>query len=94
MGRSNTVEISNRGEFKFLDKYEYGDLKLKELYFATGQHIIGSCFCLGVVTFHQQLFCRFTHVVPLVSTQTAELFADSVMDTMQKACTSPSLTFK
>ena len=94
MGRSNTVEISNRGEFKFLDKYEYGNLKLKELYFATGQHIIGSCFCLGVVTFHQQLFCRFTHVVPLVSTQTAELFADSVMDTMQKACTSPSLAFQ
>jgi hypothetical protein len=94
MGRSNTVEISNRGEFKFLDKYEYGNLKLKELYFATGQHIIGSCFCLGVVTFHQQLFCRFTHVVPLVSTQTAELFADSVMDTMQKACISPSLTFE
>ena len=94
MGRSNTVEISNRGEFKFLDKYEYGNLKLKELYFATGQHIIGSCFCLGVVTFHQQLFCCFTHVVPLVSTQTAELFADSVMDTMQKACTSPSLAFQ
>jgi len=92
MGRTDTVEISNIGKFNFLDKY--GDFKLKELYFATGQHIIGSCFCLGVVTFHQQLFCRFTHVVPLVSTQTAELFADSVMDTMQKACTSPSLTFQ
>ena len=91
-GRTNTISISNRGRFNLVDKY--GDFTLKELYFATGQHIVGACFWLGVVTFHEQLFCTFGYVVPLVSDKTAELFADSVMDTMQKACTSPSLTFK
>jgi hypothetical protein len=63
---------------------------MKELYFATGQHVIGASFWLGVVTFHEQLFCTFSHVVPLVSANTAELFADSVIDTIQKACISQS----
>jgi NRPS condensation-like uncharacterized protein len=92
MGRTNTISISNRGRFNLVDKY--GDFTLKELYFATGQHIVGACFWLGVVTFHEQLFCTFGYVVPLVSDKTAELFADSVMDTMQKACISASLTFQ
>ncbi|GAB1539314.1 condensation domain-containing protein [Scytonema sp. NUACC21] len=88
MGRGNTVEISNLGEFPFKNKY--GKVQLKELYFATGQHLNGSCFALGVVTFHQQIFCRFTYIDPLVSTKTAELFVDSVMETIKKAGISQS----
>ncbi|RUR86967.1 condensation domain-containing protein [Chlorogloeopsis fritschii PCC 9212] len=86
MGRSSTTHISNRGQFNLPEKY--GSLKLKELYFATGQHIVGTCFWLGVVTFHEHLFCTFAHVIPLVSVKTAEQFANSVMATIHKACTS------
>lgn len=86
MGRSSMIHISNRGKFNFAE--EYGRFKLKELYFATGQHLVGTCFWLGVLTFHEQLFCTFTHVIPLVSTKTAELFADSVLETIQKVCLS------
>ncbi len=88
MGRKNTIEISNRGQFNLADKY--GELKLKELYFATGQHWLGGSFWLGVVTFHEQLFCSFAHVVPLVSAKTAQLLADSFRDTVEKACISES----
>ena len=91
MGRTNTVNVSNIGKYNLLDKY--GGFKLKELYFATGQHIVGACFWLGVVTCHKQLCCSFAHVVPLLSAKTAELLADSVIATMQKACVSESLTF-
>ncbi|MBW4670276.1 MAG: hypothetical protein KME60_23400 [Cyanomargarita calcarea GSE-NOS-MK-12-04C] len=90
MGRKNTIELSNRGKFNVAKKY--GELKLKELYFATGQHLVGGSFWLGVVTFHEQLFCTFAHIVPLVSTKTAELLADSVMVNIQKACMSESFT--
>ncbi|MEM7712399.1 MAG: condensation domain-containing protein [Cyanobacteria bacterium P01_A01_bin.68] len=83
MGRKNTIEISNRGRFDIPDNY--GELQLKELYFATGQHWVGGCFWLGVVTFHEQLFCTFSHVVPLVSSNTAELLVDSVIDTLETA---------
>ncbi|MDM9384968.1 condensation domain-containing protein [Chlorogloeopsis sp. ULAP01] len=86
MGRSTTTHISNRGQFNLPEKY--GSFKLKELYFATGQHIVGTCFWLGVVTFHEHLFCTFAYVIPLVSVKTAKQFADSVMDTIQKACIS------
>lgn len=91
MGRTNTINVSNIGKYNLLDKY--GEYKLKELYFATGQHVVGACFWLGVVTFHEQLYCSFTHVVPLLSVNTAESLADSVMTTLQKACLSESLTF-
>ncbi|MEO0840403.1 MAG: condensation domain-containing protein [Cyanobacteria bacterium J06643_5] len=80
-GRKNTIEISNCGRFNIPDNY--GELKLKELYFATGQHWIGGCFWLGAVTFHEQLFCTFSHVVPLVSSNTAELLLDSVINTLE-----------
>ena len=90
LGRKNTIEISNRGKFNLTDNY--GELKLQELYFATGQHVVGGSFWLGVVTIHEELFCTFSHVVPLVSAKTAELLADSVMDNMQKACISETFT--
>jgi NRPS condensation-like uncharacterized protein len=90
MGRSSTTHISNIGQFN-LPK-EYGRFKIKELYFATGQHIVGTCFWLGVVTFHEQLYCTFAHVVPVVSAKTAEFLAASVISTMHKACLSESLT--
>ncbi|MDZ8226395.1 MULTISPECIES: condensation domain-containing protein [unclassified Nostoc] len=83
MGQKNTIHISNLGKFNLADKY--GELKLKELYFATGQHLIGSSFWLGVVTIHEQLFCTFAHVVPLVSTKTAKLLADSVIANIEEA---------
>ncbi len=90
MGRNNTIHISNLGQFNLCQ--QYGIYRIKELYFATGQHVIGACFWLGVVTFHEQLFCSFAHVVPLISTKTAEFFADSVICIMQKACMPESLT--
>ncbi len=89
MGRKNTVEISNRGQFNLADKY--GELKLKELYFATGQHWVGGSFWLGAVTFHEQLFCTFSHVVPLVSSKKAQLLADSFIDTIVQALNSEPL---
>ena len=45
--------------------------------------MVGGCFWLGVVTFHEQLFCTFSHVVPLVSSNTAALLVDSVIDTLE-----------
>jgi NRPS condensation-like uncharacterized protein len=90
MGRNNTIHISNLGQFNLCQ--QYGIYRIKELYFATGQHVIGACFWLGVVTFHGQLFCSFAHVVPLISTKTAEFFADSVISIMQKACMAESFT--
>jgi hypothetical protein len=91
MGRKNTINVSNLGSLNLLDNQRF--LKIKELYFATGQHMLGACFWLGVVTFHKQIFCTFANVVPVVSEQTAELFADSVMDSIQKASSSESLAF-
>ncbi|MHC5938531.1 MAG: condensation domain-containing protein, partial [Nostoc sp.] len=64
----------------------YGLFKIKSLYFAPGIHLVGSCLWLGLVTFNKQLFCSFAHVVPIVSTETAELLADSVIATMEQAC--------
>ncbi|MFB2877403.1 condensation domain-containing protein [Floridanema aerugineum] len=89
-GRSSTTHISNIGSFNLPN--EYGHFRIKELYFATGQHIVGTCFWLGVVTFHEQVFFTFAHVVPIISDKTAESFADSVINTIQKACTSQSFT--
>jgi hypothetical protein len=83
MGRINTTHISNRGQFNFPDSY--GTFSLEELYFATGQHLVGACFWLGVLTFHNQMFCTFSHVVPLISKNTASKLADSVMMALQRA---------
>ncbi len=84
MGRNETVHISNLGQVKFCK--EYGLFKIKSLYFAPGIHLVGACLWLGLVTFNEQLFCSFAHVVPLVSTQTAELLANSVIATIEQAC--------
>jgi len=89
MGRNNSISVSNRGQFNLLDNHD--EFKIKDLYFATGQHMLGACFWLGTVTFHKQIFCTFANVVPVVSAQTAELFADSVMNSIHKACSSESL---
>ncbi|TAF07043.1 MAG: hypothetical protein EAZ77_10970 [Nostocales cyanobacterium] len=90
MGRTSTINISNRGKYKFLDNY--GKLQLKEFYFSTGQHIIGTYFWLGAMTFHEQLFCSFAHVVPLLSNKTAGLLAQDVVDMLQKAHETDDLT--
>lgn len=90
MGRNSTINVSNLGKYNLLEKY--GSFQLKELYFATGQHIVGACFWLGAVTFHEQLFCSFAHVVPVLSTKTAQLLADSVIATIEETCVSESLT--
>ncbi|BAZ13895.1 hypothetical protein NIES4071_57350 [Calothrix sp. NIES-4071] len=84
MGRNKTIYVSNLGQLNLCE--QYGITQIKELYFVTGQHVIGSCFWLGVVTFHEQLFCSFAHVVPLISAKTAEVIANSVIEIMQKAC--------
>ena len=92
MGRDMTVHVSNLGKINILENY--GKLKIKELYFSTGQHIFGSCFWLGVVTFQEKLFCTFAHVLPLISDQTAEWFANFVIDTLHQACLPRDFTLK
>jgi len=83
MGRMTTTHISNRGQFNFPETY--GSFTLEELYFATGQHLVGTCFWLGAVTFHGQMFCTFSYVAPLLSAGTASRYADSVMMALQQA---------
>ncbi len=85
MGRHTTIQISNLGKLNLSNVY--GDVTLKELYFATGQHWIGASLCLCVVTFHEQLYFTFLHVVPLVSSQTAQLLVDAFIDIIKQACT-------
>lgn len=82
MGRHTTIQISNLGKLNLSN--QYGEVKLKELYFATGQHCIGASFWLGVVTFHEKLYFTFIHVVPLVSSNTAQLFVDCFLDTIKQ----------
>ena len=86
MGRDKTVYVSNLGKINLVENYD--KLKIKELYFVTGQHIFGSCFWLGVMTFQAKLFCTFAYVSPLISESTAQWFANSVMDTLNRACLS------
>lgn len=82
--------ISNIGQFTFPE--HYGGLKLKELYFSTGQHIFGSYLGLATVTFHEQMFFSFGYVEPLLSAKTVELFASTVTSLIYQACLSQSLT--
>ncbi|WP_371357442.1 hypothetical protein [Hydrocoleum sp. CS-953] len=90
MGRNNMFAISNRGKLKFTHKAN--QLKIKALYFATGQHIGGDCFWLGIVTLNDQLFCNFLYVEPLISKKTAELFAKNVIMLLEKVCINPNIT--
>jgi hypothetical protein len=90
MGRNNIFAISNRGKFKF--RYKADKLKIKELYFATPQHIGGDCFWLGVLTLNEQLFCNFIYVEPVISEKTAQLFADDVMTVIEKVCITQNST--
>ncbi|MEM1170822.1 MAG: condensation domain-containing protein [Cyanobacteria bacterium P01_H01_bin.35] len=90
MGRKNTLDISNIGKLNL--EAQYGQLKLKELYFTAGQHFIGSSLWLGVLIFEQQIFLTFTYVTPLLSEKTAQLLVDSVIDNIEKACSSESLS--
>jgi hypothetical protein len=54
-------------------------IKIKELYFATGQHIGGDCFRLGMVTLNEQIFYSFVYAKPVISDEKANLFANYVM---------------
>ncbi|MBD2473119.1 hypothetical protein H6G90_36975, partial [Nostoc sp. FACHB-145] len=71
--------------------HQYGSLKLSELYFATGIQLVGACLWLGALTCNEQLFCSFTHVVPLISAKTAEFLANDVMATLERACKTDDL---
>ena len=88
-GRIKTINISNRGKFDLAKSY--GKLKIKEIYFTVGQHLFGPCLWLGAVTFHEQLFCSFAHVTPLISSKTMDNFADSVVAILEKASLHESL---
>jgi len=92
MGRNNIFAISNRGKFQF--QYKAEKLKIKELYFATPQHIGGDCFWLGILTLNEQLFCNFIYVEPLISDRTAQLFADDVMTVIDKVCINQNSTLR
>jgi Condensation domain len=84
MGRNKSVYVSNLGS---LNLFEHNNInQIRELYFVTGQHVIGACFWMGVVSLYEQIFCSFAHVVPLISVKTAEVIADSVSNIIQKAC--------
>ncbi|WP_293068011.1 hypothetical protein [Okeania sp. SIO2B3] len=82
-GRIKTINISNRGKFDLAESY--GKLKIKEIYFIVGQHLFSPCLWLGAVTFHEQLFCSFAHVTPLINSQTMNDFADGVVGILEKA---------
>lgn len=90
MARNNLFAISNRGKFQF--RYRADKLKIKELYFATPQHISGDCFWLGVLTLNEQLFCNFVYVEPVISDRTAQLFADDVMTVLENLCINQKTT--
>lgn len=90
MGRNNIFSISNRGKFKF--RYKDDNLKIKEFYFATPQHISGDCFWLGIVTLNEQLFCNFIYVEPVISDRTANLFANDVMTVIENVCINKNYT--
>ncbi|MDJ0660398.1 MAG: condensation domain-containing protein [Crocosphaera sp.] len=81
-GRTKTMNISNRGKFNLAKNY--GQLKIREIYFTVGQHILGPCLWLGAVTFHEKLCLSFAHVTPLISSQTMNNFADSVINILEK----------
>jgi|GEM_PF-4251763 len=83
MGRNNVFAVSNRGKFQF--RYKADQLKIKELYFAIPQHISGDCFWLGLLTLNEQLFGNFIYVEPVISAQTAQLFAEDVMTALECA---------
>jgi NRPS condensation-like uncharacterized protein len=82
-GRNSTVHISNLGLFELLADEEL--LRLKEFYFVPGLQLVGACWWLGAVTFHQQLFCTFAYVTPIISSTTAEALADAVIGRLQQA---------
>jgi hypothetical protein len=82
-GRSTTIHISNLG--KFCAKNESETFRLKEFYFATGQHIVGTCFWLGVVTLNNQTNFTFAYVKPLMSRKMAELLVNNVIMTLENA---------
>ncbi|MEP6519266.1 condensation domain-containing protein [Microcoleus vaginatus] len=90
LGRNNLFSISNRGKFQF--RHQADKLKVKELYFATPQHISGDCFWLGVLTLNEQLFCNVIYVQPVISDRTAQLFADDVMTVIEKVCINQNST--
>ena len=90
MGRNNIFAISNIGKFKF--RYKADQLKIKELYFGSSQHIGGDCFWLGILTLDEQLFCNFIYVEPVISDKTAQLFADDVMTVIEKVCINQNST--
>lgn len=85
MGRNNAFSISNRGKFQV--GYKQDKIKIKDLYFATGQHLGGDCFWLGVVTLNDQIFFSFVYVDPVISDQTANKFADDVIHILHNSCT-------
>ncbi len=89
-GRVKTMNISNRGKFNLAKNY--GQLKIKEIYFTVGQHILGPCLWLGAVTFHDKLCLSFAHVTPLISSQTMNNFADSVVSILEKVTIGESLS--
>ncbi|MGK7957023.1 MAG: condensation domain-containing protein [Crocosphaera sp.] len=80
-GRTKTINISNRGQFNLAENY--GQLKIKEIYFTVGQHILGPCLWLGTVTFHEQLCLTFAHVTPLISSETMNNLADTVVNILE-----------
>ena len=81
-GRTKTINISNRGQFNLAENY--GQLKIKEIYFTVGQHILGPCLWLGAVTFHEQLCLTLAHVTPLISSKTMNNLADTVVNILEK----------
>ncbi len=88
-GRTKTMNISNRGKFNLAKNY--GQLKIKEIYFTVGQHILGPCLWLGAVTFHKKLCLSFAHVTPLISSQTMNNFTDSMVNILEKVALGESL---
>lgn len=83
MGRNTTTHVPNLG--RFVSKYERPKFQLKEFYFATGLHLVGTCFWLGSVTIDGSMYCTFAYVSPLISQSTAQYLADKVVATLTES---------
>lgn len=78
-GRQQAVFVSNLGRHPWPLEPEGSEGSLQGLYYATGQHALGSSLWLGAVTLRGRLCASFAYVEPLLSAQTARRAAEDVM---------------
>ncbi|MBE9030498.1 hypothetical protein IQ266_12225 [filamentous cyanobacterium LEGE 11480] len=83
MGRITTCHVSNLGQSNA--PTAYGSIALESFHFATGQSLVGVSCWMGAVTINQTLCGTFTYVTPLMSPETANTLADSVITNLTRS---------